>query len=185
MGGGAGMSTLTFRAFDALAEEHGFIPVYPDGFESHWNDCRASASYAANTQDIDDVGFLRELVLTLQARHGVDPERVYATGLSNGGQMAYRLGLEAPELVAGIAAIAANLPIGDNLDCAAKGRAVPTLIINGTDDPVNPYAGGVVEILGNSSRGTVLSSLATANYWARLSGVDAPGVENSWPDRAP
>ena len=139
--------------FDVLAERHGFVAVYPDGYQRHWNDCRGSANYAANTEDIDDVGFLRALVQQMVEEQGVDPERVFATGLSNGGQMAYRLGLEAPELVAGIAAMAANLPVASNLDCMPSGEPVAAMVMNGTADPVNPYEGGLVEIFGNTSRG--------------------------------
>ena len=58
--------------FDSLAEEGGFIPIYPDGVEGHWNDCRRAAPYSANTLDVDDVGFLRALVETFASRHGAD-----------------------------------------------------------------------------------------------------------------
>ena len=70
--------------FDVLAEAEGFIPVYPDGFEAHWNDCRKAGPYAANTLDVDDVGFFRALVEKLAAEHGADRTRVFATGISNG-----------------------------------------------------------------------------------------------------
>ena len=167
--------------FDVLAERFGFIAVYPNGYENHWNDCRAGANYSANTENIDDVGFLRALVKQLVAEQGVDPARVFATGLSNGGHMAYRLGLEAPELVAGIAAMAANLPVADNFDCQPSGQAVAALVMNGTADPVNPYGGGVVEIGGDASRGLVLSAEETARYWAGLAGYEGQGVHRSWP----
>ena len=85
---------------------------------------------------------------------------------------AYRLGLEAPDAVAGIAAIAANLPADQNLGCQPSGRPVRTMIVNGTEDPVNPYQGGVVEILGDSSRGMVRSAGETARYWAGLAGYE-------------
>lgn len=181
MGDGAQMREITRYGFDELAERHGFIAVYPDGYERHWNDCRGTASYAANTENIDDVGFLRALVQRMVEAQGVDPASVFATGLSNGGQMAYRLGLEAPDLVAGIAAIAASLPITANLDCEPSGTAVATMVMNGTADPVNPYAGGLVEILGDASRGTVTSSMDTAAYWAALAGYSEAGVQRIWP----
>jgi len=184
-GTGERIRQLTRYGFEVLAERYGFVVVYPDGYQLHWNDCRGGADYAANTENIDDVGFLRALVRQMAAEQGVDSTRVFATGLSNGGHMAYRLGLEAPELVAGIAAMAASLPEAENLDCTPSGQAVAALVMNGTDDPVNPYLGGLVEIFGNASRGRVLSSLETARYWAGLAGYSGEGEHHSWPRRDP
>ncbi len=184
-GDGHYMRASTFYEFDVLAERAGFLAVYPDGFEQHWNDCRGSANYSANTLNIDDVGFLEALVQQLAADHGADPSRVYVAGISNGGQMAYRLAMEAPEKVAGIAAVAANLPVEDNSDCQPLGRAVAAMVINGSEDPVNPHEGGLVEFVGDSSRGKVISSVATATYWASLAGHQGPGVTRDWPVREP
>lgn len=181
MGDGEQMREATRYGFDVLAERHGFIAVYPDGYKRHWNDCRGGASYAANLENIDDVGFLRALVQRLVDDQGVNPSRVFATGLSNGGQMAYRLGLEAPDLVAGIAAMAASLPVPANLDCQPSGKPVAAMVMNGTADPVNPYAGGLVEIFGDASRGEVKSSIATAAYWAGLAGYTGEGEHREWP----
>ena len=185
MGTGEQMRALTRYDFDVLAERYGFIAVYPDGYEQHWNDCRGGADYAANLENIDDVGFLRALVRRFVDEQGVDPARIFATGLSNGGQMAYRLGLEAPDLVAGIAAMAASLPVPASLDCQPSGKPVAAMVMNGTADPVNPYEGGLVEIFGNASRGEVQSSVATANYWAGLAGYTVEGVRREWPQRDP
>jgi len=181
LGTGAQMRDMTRYGFDLLAERYGFIVVYPDGYKQHWNDCRGGADYAANLETIDDVGFLRALVQRMTDEQGVDPSRVFATGLSNGGQMAYRLGLEAPDLVAGIAAMAASLPVPANLDCQPSGKPVAALVMNGTADPVNPYAGGLVEIFGDASRGEVRSSITTAAYWAGLAGYVGEGEHRQWP----
>jgi len=178
-------ANTTFYSFDVLAEREGFIAVYPDGYRQHWNDCRANANYAANLENIDDVGFLRTLVQLMAGDHGVDLARVYVAGMSNGGHMAYRLGFEAPQLVAGIAAVAANIPVETNLDCERTGRPVAAMIMNGTADPVNPYNGGLVEIAGDVSRGEVLSSAATADYWAAAAGYESDGQHEVWPQRMP
>mgnify|MGYP001824852534 FL=1 len=185
MGSATQMREASYRAFELLADREGLVIVYADGFENHWNDCRGGASYSANLENIDDVGFFRALVAVLEERYEVDPRQVYATGLSNGGHMAFRLALEAPDLIAGIAPIAANLPVPDNMDCELSGGAVPTLIINGTEDPVNPYAGGLVDVFGETSRGHVLSSFDTARYWAELAGYSGAPQQRAWVDRAP
>lgn len=184
-GDGADMQAATFHGFNVLAERQGFIAVYPNGYQRHWNDCRGPANYAANLENIDDVGFLRALVSQMAQEHGIDPARVYAAGFSNGAQMAYRLAFEAPDLVAGIAAIAANIPADGYMDCSEAGRPVATLIMNGTADPVNPYEGGLVEIFGDTSRGEVQSADASARYWTGLAGYTQEGEQRVWPERAP
>jgi len=160
-------STLAYE-FDLLAEEHRFIVVYPDGYKNHWNDCRASADYAANIENIDDVEFFNTIIHFFSERYAVDKGKVFATGHSNGGHMVYRLGLEAPQLFAAIAPVSANLPVSENMDCHKSGEAISVAIFNGTKDPVNPFSGGLVTVMGNESRGRVVSSRQTADYWSGL-----------------
>jgi polyhydroxybutyrate depolymerase len=185
---GSGMSGPQVRAaygyrFDLLADSEDLLPVYPTGFDNHWNDCRDGADYAANVQDVDDIALFRAVIDYLVAEHRADRERVLVTGLSNGGHMAYRLALEAPELVTAIAPIAASLPVWEETDCPRGRQSVPTAIINGTRDPVNPYGGGLVSILGNDSRGTVMSSRETAEYFAGLAGHTTNPDTVTLPDR--
>jgi polyhydroxybutyrate depolymerase len=156
--------------FDVLADQYGFIPIYPTGFDNHWNDCRSAADYQANVRDIDDIAFIQAIVDYMVENYQAGRGKVLVTGYSNGGHMAYKLALEAPGLVAAIAPISASLPMWDESDCEAKGESVAVAIMNGTQDPVNPYMGGLVSILGNDSRGTVMSSMDTAGYFAELAG---------------
>lgn len=171
-----GLRKLTGLQFDRLADEVGALIVYPQGYEDHWNDCRGSADYAANREDIDDVGFFLAMVGELRSEFGADPSRVIVTGASNGGQMVYRLALERPDAVKAAVAVAANLPVAENLDCSSRGKPVNIAIINGTNDPVNPYGGGVVSVLGNTSRGAVQSATDSAAYFARLAGYQGEPV---------
>ncbi len=183
-GGDARQARLAYAyEFERLAERFGFIVVYPDGYEKHFNGCRAKGPYAANELDIDDVGFLRELTAQFVQRHDVDPRAVLATGLSNGGQMALRLALEAPDLVAAVAPVATSMPVEQNMDCAASGEPVAFLLVNGTDDPMNPYHGGKVALYGLvGDRGNVLSSSDSAGYWAGLAGYESATDNFTLPD---
>ncbi len=183
---GKAMRERTAYQFDVIADTEGFIVVYPDGYDRHWNDCRASASYAANLENIDDVLFVTKMIAWFTANHKVNAKRVYATGYSNGGHLSYRLAMETPHLVTAIAPIAANLPVTANLDCEQTGQAVSVAIFNGTADAFNPYEGGLVSILGNESRGNVLSSNATIDYWLILTGYENNvGVKNNLIDSNP
>lgn len=183
---GRRMRLGTAEAFDAIADREGFVVAYPDGYGGHWNDCRAAGDYDAKRLAIDDVAFLRAVAAWFGREYDVDPQRVFATGASNGASMAYRLALEAPDLVRGIAAISASLPTADNQRCVASGRPVAVMIVNGTADPINPFEGGRVALFGLfMRRGTVQSTHATAAYWATLNGHrGAPAVEEL-PDTDP
>lgn len=171
-GDGPAARWQTAYRFDALAETENFIPVYPDGFENHWNDCRKSANYSANTNNIDDPAFISAMIQYFSQHYGIAPAHVYATGFSNGGHLAYRLAMELPGTLAAIAPIAASLPIAENLDCTQSHYPLSVALFNGINDPVNPYQGGLVELFGDSSRGTVMSSADTALYWRRLAKLD-------------
>src|SRR5207302_4642511 len=99
------------------------------------------------------------------ASHGIDVKRVFATGHSFGGQLSYRLALERPNEFAGIAAVSANLPVQADNDCTVSDAAIPVMIVNGTDDPVNPYRGGRTG--RGIDTGNVLSTDATADYFIK------------------
>jgi polyhydroxybutyrate depolymerase len=175
-GDGRRIRRLFGYGFDQLADREGFVVVYPNGFEGHWNDCRREARTSAKREQVDDVGFIRALVDHFQRRQGADATRVFAAGFSNGGHMALRLALEAPHLVRAVAVVAASLPAGGNMDCTTEGRPVSVLVMNGTADPVNPYAGGAVSGFGPFlRRGPVLSTEDTVDYWRELAGTaEAP-----------
>lgn len=169
---GAEMRIDSGYAFERLADANGFAVVYPDGFEGYWNACNIIGDYAANTLDIDDVGFLTALAEKLFAEIGADPARVYATGLSRGGHMAFRLALEAPGRFRAVAAIAANVPAPENFKCKPAGEGTSSvMIMNGRKDPLNPFEGGEVTIFGAFKRGAVLSSRESAQYFATLNGI--------------
>ncbi|OWK36355.1 alpha/beta hydrolase family esterase [Fimbriiglobus ruber] len=171
---GADIRVATGYEFDRLADEHGFVVVYPNGFEKNWNDCRKTASYPARQLNVDDIGFCTALTDRLRETIGTDPARVFAVGYSNGGHFAYRMALEHPDRVSAIAVFAASLPTDDNCDCRLTRKPVPVMIVNGTKDPINPFGGGTVTIAGFGNRGTVRSSRASAEYFAGLAGSPTP-----------
>ncbi len=158
---------LTAYEFETLADRGNFIVVYPDGFERYWNDCRKRGAFSAKTRNVDDVGFIHTLIDRFREDFGVDSAHVFVMGFSNGGQMAFRLALELPLEIAGIAAVAANLPAPDNCACREAERPVPVLIVNGTADPINPYAGGS-GWFGLARSGGLRSTMETADYFKRL-----------------
>lgn len=112
------------------------------------------------------------MVDKLIAEIGVDSGRVFATGISRGGHMAFRLALEAPSRFRAVAAVAANVPAPENFKCqpAAQGTS-SVMIMNGTKDPLNPFDGGDVRFFGLFKRGTVRSSRESGQYFADLNKI--------------
>jgi polyhydroxybutyrate depolymerase len=142
-GGGNAAGHRDYSHMDFAADRFGFIAVYPDGSggilgKLHTFNAGRCCGYAMNNQ-VDDVGFSAVLLDHLAHRASVDRLRVYATGLSNGAMMAYRLAMERPDLVAAIAAVAGSL---DTAAFTPK-RAVPIMHIHSIDDPRALYRGGL------------------------------------------
>jgi polyhydroxybutyrate depolymerase len=122
--------------FDDRAEAEGFLAVYPWGIANTWN--AGTCCGPARDQNVDDVGFVSDLIVDLSSRYRVDRTRVFVTGISNGGMLAYRIGCELSDRVAAIAPVAATMTV----HCRAK-HPVSVLHIHGLEDEYVPYDGGV------------------------------------------
>lgn len=139
-----------FSGFDELAEAEGFLAVYPQGtgLPLRWN-AGIRGLNAGST--VDDVAFIRDLLDHLAAQFCVDPTRVYATGLSNGGGMSHRLACALADRVAAIGTVAGAYPLPED-DTCQPARPVPVIAFHGTADLIVPYAGN--------------RDLAAASEWA-------------------
>lgn len=167
LGDGAGMRALT--GMDAVADENGFLVVYPDGVERSWNDGRTTTP--ANAAGVDDVAFVRALLAAVQQDFGVDDDRIFATGMSNGGFLTQRLGCELAGTFAAIAPVASTLPRAQARRCDPD-RALPVLMIAGTQDTLVPYDGNA----------DWLSARASAKRWRQWADCPKP-QEKAVPDR--
>jgi polyhydroxybutyrate depolymerase len=113
------------------------------------------------SEPADDVAFLNQMLDQLALKYSVDTRRIYATGLSDGGFMALRVGCNMADRVAAIAAVGAAMP--KTMICLPA-RPVPALFINGTDDPIVPDNGGTYK----PGRFHVLSAEDSAKTWAKF-----------------
>jgi len=171
----------TGYGFERLADLHGFAVAYPKSFGFSWNDCSVIGDIQVNGVSADDASFVAAMVDKLVGELGIDPARVFATGVSSGGSMAIRLALEHPGRYRAVAAVAANLPAPQNFQCRPEVPGTSVMIMNGTRDPLVPYDGGEINLLGLFYQGgPVISSRASAQYfadWNRLGG--APQVSQA------
>ncbi len=142
-GGGNAASAGKQTGFSAVADREGFIVAYPNGSGRlgerllTWN-AGTCCGYAVSHQ-VDDVAFVRAMVAQIEAEHRIDPKRVYATGISNGGMMSYRLACEASDVFAAIGPVSA-VQIAPSCVPTAP---VSVLHVHGTADRNVPLDGGV------------------------------------------
>ena len=126
------------------SEQAGFIAVFPNGYSrfpsgvlATWN--AGTCCGAAQKNNVDDVGFIREVIHRVERQANIDPQRVFATGMSNGAMMSWRLACEAPE-VRGIAPVEGT----DNTtgQCVPS-HPVPVIEFHAANDPNVPFNGGI------------------------------------------
>lgn len=141
-GGGNAAVAESVTGFTEKAVKEGFIVVYPEGTSRFrdklltWN-AGHCCGYAMHNR-VNDVGFIDALIDKLVEDYPVDPKRIYATGMSNGGMMAHRLGIELSNRFAAIAPVVATL-FGDENKPAYP---VSAIMLNGMLDKSVPYQGG-------------------------------------------
>jgi polyhydroxybutyrate depolymerase len=161
--GGTGSNTQFERnsGFDALAERFGFIVVYPNGVGTGVNEASLRTWNAgmccgpAVQKRVDDVGFIRQLIGTIEVGFPIDRTRVFAAGHSNGGFMAYRLACELSDHIAAVGIQSGGFGL---LKCAPA-HPVSLLHIHGTADTNVPIDGGI----GSTSLSKVVFPSA---YWS-------------------
>lgn len=160
-----------------VADEHGFAVAYPQGLPaqsgefpgSHWN---ADFTFS----DEDDVGFLKELAVSLQQAYGFSRHHTFVTGLSNGGFMCYTLAVKSPGTFRAIAPVAGLMSKGTWADRDVTDASVPVLHIHGTADATVPIDGTMME---NGGWGGAPKLDETIQYWVDRDGLDTVTEERS------
>ena len=170
-GGGTArqISRGTLRRFDQWADKYGFYVVYPNAIGKMWDTGGGVISKDLSPRR-NDLGFLEHVIDTMADKYPIDRSRVFATGISRGGHASFMLACRSRKLRA-IAPVAMNLPKQLSADCMT---AKPTglLLINGTEDPLVPYAGGQIRVFGKP-RDFVESADDTLAIFGRLNGCNA------------
>lgn len=139
---GSDMESRT--SWPQVARRENFTVVFADGLNRAWADLRGSGPRAGFTPPpgTDDIAFLMAIVDKLVKDGVADPRKVYATGISNGGAMTLSFACRHPEKFAAVASVIINMT--DPFGAACKpAHPIPVLMMNGTEDPLIPYNGGL------------------------------------------
>jgi polyhydroxybutyrate depolymerase len=177
--GGTASWAMEETGWPEKAEREGFVAVFPEGrppdpakpprFLSNppfWND--GSGKGVMADRNTDDLALVQALLDDLPVQLPVDPGRIYVTGFSNGGAMAFRIGAELADRIAALAPVAAHCRIKNPQPV----RPVPTLFLIGAEDPLEPLVGGSVKTPWGK-RGNRPPVDETLRTWARALGCPA------------
>ena len=152
------------------SEQAGFIAIFPNGYSrfpsgilATWN--AGTCCGKAEENKIDDVGFIREVIWRMERQAHVDPKRIFATGMSNGAMMSWRLACEAPE----IRAIAPVEGTDNSRSCSPR-HPVAVIEFHAADDPNVPFGGGAGV---GPSHTDFISVPATQAKWVRIDRANA------------
>jgi polyhydroxybutyrate depolymerase len=172
-------SAIHMSGFNEAADQNGFLVAYPNGTNRKnsdvlltWNagDC---CGYAQQ-KNVDDIGFVRAIVADLQSLTNVDPKRIYASGMSNGGMLSQRLACEASDVFAAIAPVSGTL----NFSPCNPNQPISVIEFHGTNDQHVPYDGGFgPESFVNVNFASVKDSI---NFWTSFNGCTSQPQVNSF-----
>jgi polyhydroxybutyrate depolymerase len=157
-GGGGDMDYMAKDEYYGLiskSDAEGFVVVFPNGYSKFksgkfatWNAGACCAS--ARDNNIDDVGFVRKMIASLTRELNINRQMIFATGMSNGGMMSYRLACEMSDTITAIAAVAGT---DNTIDCQPR-KPVSILHIHATNDDRVLFNGGAGKKFRDESKVT-------------------------------
>jgi polyhydroxybutyrate depolymerase len=175
-------NVAAYTDFDAVADAEGFVVAYPQGTVDDLGATFFDVGYAFHERRVDDVGFLRALAVDLVERLDLDPESVFVTGMSNGGDMAYVLVCSDQSWVAAVAPVAGMMLESVAAGCSPTSRT-SVLEIHGTADQVTFWDGDPGNVGG---WGAYLSQMAAMQFLAEEYGLEQtveapiPELSEAW-----
>lgn len=168
---------IDFTNLAACAEQHGFVAVFPNGTGRTEQSCSWNAGsgnvYAVRRQ-VDDLSFAQRIIDTLVGQYAIDPQRVYAAGMSNGGLLCYVLAAHMPDRIAAVAAVGCSML--HEQDLRPRGK-IPVIHFHGTADRFVPFAGGIGD--HSFTRSRFLPVRQTVELWATVNQCEFPPRELS------
>ena len=180
--GGSAKNVLESTGWAEMGEKEGIVTVFPNGTPKDeskpesfsrnpqtWNSgaklSLSSGESSAIAKNINDVGFLTELLQRVCRQLKIDPRRIYVAGHSNGAQMAYLFAFRRSSMIAAVGVMAGH----SYADEKPLDSPVSLIQIVGDHDPFTPMAGGKAGVLGRTM--TVPPALDSPRLWAQSLGI--------------
>ena len=183
--GADALKTARTSGLDRLGPSMGFVTVFPNAIDQVWNlfpngEAESSVADRRGGEEAlgDDFAFIKAIVADLVRRGVSDPRRIFLGGISYGGLMTLRMACTAPEMFVAIGIIYSSMPDAASATCHPS-KPLPFMVINGTADPVLPYAGGAT-VAGF----TVWATDRTVAFFRNLNGCNDAGQRSKLPHRA-
>lgn len=170
-GGGGNMYHMSTKyGIVEKSNELGFIAVFPNGFSRNRNDTLGTWNAGnccgiARNSNVDDIQFVRDLVETMKIKFPIDSNKIYATGMSNGAMLSYRLACEMSDTFKAIAAVAGT----DNTAFCEPNKLPHILHIHARNDENVPIQGGMGDRSFKKHVTEFTSLNSTINKWLSFS----------------
>ena len=158
--GGSNDMIMYYSDFNSISERENFIVVYPQG-SSFWGYPHWNVGGWTNTSSADDIGFIDFLIELISQEYNLNQNRIYATGMSNGGFFSFLLACQLSQKIAAVASVTGSMTNETYQNCKPS-KEVPVLQIHGTDDPIVTYNGNYS--IGSIGISPVLSYWKLNNY---------------------
>ena len=162
---------MEYTDFNTIASSENFIVVYPQGSLlngiTHWN----VGGWTVGSF-VDDISFIDLIIETVSDSYSINPDRIYSTGMSNGGYMSFLLACQLSEKIAAVASVTGSMTPQTFYSCQPQ-RAISVLQMHGTSDGVVPYGGNQAWTMGINT---------VVNYWKTHNNCSASPTVIDLPD---
>jgi len=163
---------MNYGDFRPIADTANFIIVHPMGTvdmlgNTHWN-------VGWGTSTVDDLGFTDALIDSIAADYHINFDRIYSTGMSNGGFMSYYVACHLSNRFAAIASVTGSMNVGQTSSCNCL-HPMPTMEFHGTADNTVPYDGNTI----------FLPIEDVVSYWVDFNNCNTEAIVTEMPDLDP
>tara|TARA_B100000676_G_C17884719_1_gene735821 strand:+ start:67 stop:975 length:909 start_codon:yes stop_codon:yes gene_type:complete len=153
---------MGYSGINQVADKEGFLVAYPQGTKDSRDNNFFNVGYEFHSDSkVNDVNFIREIVLNLTKDYKLNSKRVFATGMSNGGDMSYLLACTSSDLFTAVAPVA-GVMMKDTLENCNPEKKIPIFEIHGTKDSISKFEG---DMNNEDKWGAYYDLPSTIEFW--------------------